>query len=230
MQRPSIDYRPNTSDELTFREVFDEDVYRLDDFDVRLAAISGKPCLDLGANVGAFTIRALLMGADHVHAVEPDPANVKQLRRNLQQLGLINSVSIHRGAAVGDWNASLTLRLIHGDSDYPSISYQAHADTADGIEVAAIPFSYLLRQESGWGVVKCDVEGAEYDIFDRLDLDLFNTVEAVTMEFHGRGMGAHLDWIPHGSLGTLVENLSEWGHVETLGAASRGGQLYGYRY
>lgn len=224
---PEITFRPDTCDELVFREVFDEDVYRLRDNDIRVA-----PALDLGANVGAFTIAALMLGCPHVHAVEPYEPNVLQLHTNLLTLGLRDLVTIHRGAAVGD-GGPLVLDLIVGDSGYPNITFQTTVRARPDQVVSkcnAIPLSYLLRQEDDWSILKCDVEGAEYEIFDCPDMELMNHVGALTMEFHGRGMGQHLWWVSDGSLGCMVETLSEWGSVTTLGAASRGGQIYARRY
>jgi hypothetical protein len=50
------------------------------------------------------------------------------------------------------------------------------------------------------------------------------------MEFHGPGMGQHTAWIGDDWLGNLLVTLTEWGSIQTLGAASRGGMIFGWRY
>jgi hypothetical protein len=203
-----ITMRPDTCDLLVFDEVWVEDVYRLND-PMHAEQIVGRPALDLGANVGAFTLRALAVGASRVHAVEPDPANAEQLRQNCAAAGVGAHVTVHQCAVVGD-----------------STSPETHG----GIEVRTTMIDSLLRCEPEWGVVKCDIEGGEFDVFRGVDSALLAQVHYITMEFHAPGMGQHLAWIESGSLGTLVEKLTETHHVQTLGAASRGGQIYARRY
>ncbi len=50
-----------------------------------LGATKGEIVLDAGANIGLYTIEALKHGARKVIAIEPVPANVECLRRNLEQ-------------------------------------------------------------------------------------------------------------------------------------------------
>ena len=45
--------------------------------------IEGKRVMDVGANIGAFTIRALLEGAEYVVAYEPEASNYEYLKKNL---------------------------------------------------------------------------------------------------------------------------------------------------
>ena len=54
--------------------------------------------IDLGANIGTTAIPAALAGA-RCHAVEPEPANVALLRRNIARNGVADRVSVHEAAA-----------------------------------------------------------------------------------------------------------------------------------
>lgn len=223
-----IELRDGSCDELVFDEVYVEDVYRLQDFDQRLGVIRGLPALDLGANVGAFSLRALELGASRVHALEPHPENAARLRHNAAVTGFGDRVNVHERAVIGGEDPA-ALVLINGDDRFPTISYQAH-EGQDGLVVRTVSIDAVLGLEPEWGLLKCDVEGAEFAIFEGASLALLDHVRGVTLEFHGPGMGQHCEWIPQGSLGRLVEKLSEWGHVQVLGAASRGGQIYASRY
>lgn len=216
--------RPGTADDVVFAEVWDEDVYRMSEYGHQL---TGRPVLDLGANVGAFTLKALDLGASHVHAVEPHPSNFAQLRINTAAHA--ERVSYWPVAVVGRGGPE-TLRLADGDPEYPTISYQTTADAGTGVEVGTIDLEALLVQEDVWGCVKCDIEGGEYDAFRAVAPELMSRVHVVVLEFHGPGMGQHCSWIEGGSLGALVETLTETHHVQTMGRASVGGQIWAWRY
>ena len=228
-QEYGIRPREGSCDALVFDEVWVEDVYRLRKLQLKWGLVRGRPALDLGANVGAFTLMALALGATKVHAVEPQRENVEQLRTNLRVAGVADRVVIHEAAVVGDGTSPRQLRMIAGDARFPSISFQA-APEGEGEVVPTITVDELLLQEPEWGVLKLDIEGGEYDVIRGASLDALQRVAAIVAEFHGPGMGQHCSWIEAGRLGALTEKLTEWGHVETMGAATRGGQLYARRY
>lgn len=228
IERRRLTMREGTCDQLVFDEVWVEDVYQL--FANR-ALFADLPALDLGANVGAFTLRALDLGASRVVAVEPHPENIGQLNRNVAAVDQSGVVTLHAAAVVGV-NGPKQLDLIGGDERYENITWQARDsdDVSSTLTVPTVQLNKLLAAEPLWGVLKCDIEGAEYATFEGADPELMSRVRFITMEFHGPGMGQHCAWIEGGSLGRLVELLSETHHVRTLGAASRGGQLYAWSY
>lgn len=209
--------RPDTTDAIVFNEVWEEDVYRMREHGHQVA---GRPALDLGANVGAFTLRALDLGATRVHAVEPIPENLAQLRRNTEPFTA--QVIIHPEAVTGRHGPS-SLAIVGGQ-------YVPWTASVEGRAVRTVKLEDLLGREDEWGVLKCDIEGGEFAAFSRVCADLMSRVHVIVMEFHGRGMGEHCAWIADGSLGRLVETLSETHHVQTMGRASVGGQLWAWRY
>ncbi len=227
----AITPRPGSCDAIVFAEVWGEDVYRMRQMDQTWGLVRGLPALDIGANVGAWSLLALHLGASRVHAVEPWPDNAEQLRANLAATSNREHVIVYDAACVGTRDLD-RLSIIDGDARFPNISFQTttKADDRERLEVRTVHIDDLLASEPAWGVLKIDVEGAEFDIFHGVDLDLLDRVACIVAEFHGPGMGQHCAWIEPGSLGMLTEKLSEWGHVETMGAASRGGQLYARRY
>lgn len=218
------DPRPDSCDLLVFGEVWGEDVYRM-------ACIPpprlGQAALDLGANVGAWSLLAMHRGCPIVHAVEPQAANMQRLIRNVEAADLGHRLVAHEAAVVGSGVESLTLTA--GDPAYPTITFhEAHGE--DGVRVTATHIDSVLARAASWWCMKVDIEGGEFDVIGGVDLELLRRVDYITMEFHGPGMGQHVGWVEPGSLGALMEKLTEWGHVQTMGAASRGGQLYGWRY
>jgi len=71
--------REGFSDEKTFNEVVVRNTYEKSYFKIQ----KGEHWIDLGGNVGAFSLNALSKGAT-VDVYEPDPFNCKMIERNLK--------------------------------------------------------------------------------------------------------------------------------------------------
>jgi FkbM family methyltransferase len=87
-------YRPNTSDIKTIMEVIERDVYQKKYFQIE----AGEHWVDLGGNIGAFTLLALRKGAT-VDVYEADNEHCELIKMNLELNGLnanvINKAVVH---------------------------------------------------------------------------------------------------------------------------------------
>ena len=142
--------------------------------------------IDLGANIGTTTIPAARAGA-FCHAVEPEPANLALLRRNVERNGVAGRVAIH-AAAVWHEEAELELELAPANlGDHRLRTGAPGADSAYGeaarrtLAVPARPADTLIDAAALAGpvLVKVDVQGAEGQalaggpaLFDRADMAL----------------------------------------------------------
>jgi FkbM family methyltransferase len=135
--------------------------------------------LELGANVGWFTVQAqrAAPGVHHV-AVEPHPLSARICRANLALNG-VDSVRLVEAAAVADaaaatvrllvaadQQATPTVAFLPGDNELPPAMAR---DARDGPEVPVVAVRSLL---AGVDVVKMDVEGQEHTLL-AAGLDLF---------------------------------------------------------
>lgn len=123
----------------------------------------GALAVDVGANLGYFTcLSAKSVGPGGVvHAVEPAPANVEALERNIR-LNELRNVVVHPVAAA-DVRGERTLRLTarndhHGLYDHPESRTVAEA------RVSAAPLDALVDVPAQ--LIKVDVEGAEVDVLE----------------------------------------------------------------
>jgi len=117
------------------------------------AAITpGSLVLDVGANVGIYTLLAAKRGA-RVIAVEADPRNVEMLRRHIHLNGFDDRVSVLHMAA-SDRDSALTLYRNSGNCGHSSL-FKGHdpvvvpGKTIDSLGLPPID------------VCKMDIEGAE---------------------------------------------------------------------
>lgn len=204
--------RPDSPDDrVVIAEVWTENVYRM----VPERIAPGDVVLDLGANVGAFTVLAARLGAV-VTAVEPDPRNVDTLRENLDANGATEAVRVIEGAA-GDGRHAFG-RFVPDEFTDPGGGGTVQPGAGD---VAMYSLSGLLDPSQDTAVVKCDIEGGEWAVFGTADPETLSRIRYLTMEWHAP--------VPGGALGDLVQRLSETHHVDVIGRPSAGGMLYADR-
>ena len=151
-----------------------------------LAAQGPGSWIDLGANIGTTAIPAALAGA-LCHAVEPEPANLALLRRNIERNGVAERVTVHEAAA---WHEAAELEFeiapanlgdhrVRTAAPEAGSAYDEAARTT--VTVPARPVDSLIDAGSLAGpvLVKVDVQGAEGQalaggaaLFGRADLAL----------------------------------------------------------
>jgi FkbM family methyltransferase len=143
----------------------------------------GDVVLDVGANVGFFTlIAARLVGSEgRVYAFEPLPSNVETLRRNVELNALANVEIIE--AAVGAVEGRARLALGRSSLDGRLIADDQSAE--ESVEVRVVSLDGVgLRDPAR--VVKIDVEGAEWDVLKGMK-DLLRTRPIILCEVHSDG-------------------------------------------
>jgi FkbM family methyltransferase len=121
----------------------------------------GDVAVDVGANVGYFTcLAARAVGPQGVvHAVEPAPANIDALKRNIR-LNELNNVVVHSVAA-SNVAAVRTLRLTAG-VDHHGLYDHPNSPTIAETPVSTAPLDVLV--DASAKLIKVDVEGAEVEV------------------------------------------------------------------
>ena len=174
---------------------------------------AGSTVVDVGANVGFFTMKfALWVGEQgRVIAVEPDRENFEVLAAKVKKAGLQDRVRLHQAAAAAE-TGSVRLRrneLHPGDhriSFHPE-GIPVPAVTVDDLVAAAAPRSVSL--------VKIDVQGAEMLVLkgarrmlDQLHPALFVEVDDRALRHFGSSAEALLEHMQRSGYKTheLVKN------------------------
>jgi hypothetical protein len=133
-----------------FRQIFEVPEYRFDDI------CQDDRVIDIGANVGAFCIRAYRYSR-YIVAVEPVTASL--LRENIRRNNVF--VRVIEGA-LGDGKPATVIW-----DDYPVLT-------------PTFRLSKIIKMAGGCDFLKCDCEGAEWNI---LPEDL-NGIRRIEMELH----------------------------------------------
>lgn len=136
--------------ETSFRQIFEVPEYRLE------GIREGDHVIDIGANVGAFCIRASCF-SDHVVAVEPVTASLlkENIRRNNVSVQVIEGALGNGKPATVVWDDAKVL-------------------------IPTYPLRDLITMAGGCDFLKSDCEGAEW-LIDPEDL---NGVRHIEMELH----------------------------------------------
>jgi len=131
----------------------------------------GDVVIDLGANIGYFTLLAAkLVGREgKVYAFEPEPRNYQYLTKNIQLNGYDNAVALQK--AVADKPGKVKLFICPYDTGHHTIQkydgIQAYRpdfldEKKEFVEVEQVRLDDFLRgKATKVNVIKMDVEGAE---------------------------------------------------------------------
>lgn len=135
-----------------------------------------RQILDLGANAGVFTLFALACAPNaRVHAVEAQPHFIPAIRANIETNGYAARSTVENalvGGVYNHWTRALR-------SSHP--------------QVGDFSISRYLSEVGRCDFLKCDVEGAEFELFQG-DISWLGAVRAVALEYHG-------DWSAGDALG-----------------------------
>ncbi|MBI5728845.1 MAG: FkbM family methyltransferase [Candidatus Magasanikbacteria bacterium] len=167
-------------DQSVANEIFTLHEYRSAEPLIREAA---DPVADIGAHAGFFTLFARgLNPTVPISAIEPAAENVVQLKRHLS-LNKIKGVEVVEGAVVGEKRRQKL--VLTADSHNHYLSDTPNTDE----ETRSVPLLTLadIRAKLGaeqFSVVKCDIEGGEYDILLKTTDKELQKVKAFILEYH----------------------------------------------
>ncbi len=120
----------------------------------------GDTVLDLGANIGYFTLLAarLVGRSGRVFSFEPEPTNYNLLLKNIELNGYGNVVALQKAVS----NTTGKVKLFLDSKDTGAHSIYRPDGKSKFIEVEAVaPDDYFKDKVNKIDVIKIDVEGAE---------------------------------------------------------------------
>lgn len=132
---------------------------------------------DLGANFGVYTMWANHHNVKQIYAFEPTPKNISCLKETFEFDSKVNIFS----KAIGGENKKITFYL----TDY-SVGNSAYATEGIPLEVDCINLEHFIQENNleKPTIIKCDIEGSEYEFIHSLSDKFFETVHTFIVEFH----------------------------------------------
>jgi len=142
----------------------------------------GWTIADLGAHKGSFALLAAAAGA-RVLAVEPAPANLPQLRRNVEANGLAVEILPY---AVGAERGSGVLAFAAGAAHRATLVLERGYESREAVETITLA-DVVERAGGALDLVKMDIEGAEVDVLVPASHETLARVRRLVVECHRRG-------------------------------------------
>lgn len=185
--------------------------------------------LDIGANVGAFTMWARRKWPEaEIHAYEPVAVNFDQMFRNVEGMGVSTFCR-----AVADKDGAADFYLGASNEGEGSFYLTPEQNPEQKVRVRTVDAASLME----FGFVKIDAEGAERMILERLRLD---QTRGIGLEWHSaedrvwivRHLTSHgfdlvKDDVVHHTRGTQVWARREWIEPNVLsGKGVEGKEIY----
>jgi FkbM family methyltransferase len=131
----------------------------LDRFDV-------NTFLDIGANIGTYTLMASTRGIRNLHAFEANPETLVELRGNVNANGLDPAVQIH-GFALSDHAGHVSFGVVSslsGENGVRDTSIHDPGTFQRTIDVECRPLDAIVTARGECIAVKLDVEGHELNV------------------------------------------------------------------
>lgn len=185
----------NEQEMATVRHVTDDDEYGIAD----LQFTPGSVIVDIGANVGAFSILiARRFPEARVIAYEPNPDNFKLLERNIARNGV--GVEAHHAAV---WYHHRGVSLVGQGSGTGTLDQ--HPTGRD--LVPSVTLDDILAPFDEVAFLKMDCEGAEVFILNAAHRETLEKVQQIVGEYHDSHIKNDPDW--HGLIPTWRTALDE---------------------
>lgn len=190
------------SDQSVIDEFFVDKMYRSAEFSILNSQFS---ILDIGAHIGIFSIYASVLNPQsQIIALEPEPNNYKLLKENLKLNNLKNITPI-QSALITDNKSSTKLYLSKNTHNH---STNKPTNQSTPITVPAINLERLMKEHKikKIGLLKMDIEGAEFKIISNIQYPIFNHIKNLVLEYHPaphKVQGKPIDYLisiikPHG--------------------------------
>ena len=120
--------------------------------------------VDVGANVGGYSVRACKMGVD-VIAVEPDPDNCRVISLNLELNHLSNAHLLRIAAGSKEESRQLYYRIDHAPIGYSLEQDEETIEAKCNVEVKPLDVAVPPFLGDNWiNLLKVDAEGLEVEV------------------------------------------------------------------
>ncbi len=161
------------------KRIFFRNTYNPADYEIG----ENDTVVDIGANIGIFTLYAATKTKKEVYSFEPFPANFKYLKQNIS-LNKFDYVTPHL-AAVSDKVETRKFSVKESTSHH-IVDENTKNHLENFIEVQTVTLKYIMDQNNLDHIdfLKLDCEGAEGYVLLSTPLDYLKRIRKIAMEFH----------------------------------------------
>jgi FkbM family methyltransferase len=178
--RTRIDAPKNNTLLEMISEIFFKNVYN----PATLPIENNDVVVDIGANIGVFTLFAAYRTQNTVYAFEPFPVNLDFLNRNIHTNGLPNVTT--QCVAVSDKIGSAKLFLAEISEGHLLFNHNIKGKLEKYMEVPSVTLQCIMDNNNLQYVdfLKLDCEGSEGSILISTPSEYLKRIRKIAMEFH----------------------------------------------
>ena len=143
----------------------------------------GSVTVDVGANIGMFSLYALSQGAIFVECFEPCKESFNILKKNVKLNGFDKYVKFHNKAVSSEDGLLVSIPI--SSSPYNKATKFDFNAVTKSEQIETISLETALRSYPEIDLLKMDCEGAEFDILPSLTPMFLDKVNEIRMELHG---------------------------------------------
>ena len=165
----------------TVLEVFNAREYR--DLE-SLRGRSNATIIDIGANIGTFTVWALrVLSGSRIYSYEPETKNYELLKRNIIANGLEKRAQAFLLAVCGDVGVR-TLTIAGESSGKNSLSYDVGTGVSSQVTCTTLERIFIDNKITRCDCLKIDCEGAEYELLYAAPKNITDKIDLIIFESH----------------------------------------------
>lgn len=197
-------------DEIFVKEVYNPDFMRINTNDT---------VMDIGANIGIFSLYAAKQGTKKIYSIEPLSQNISLIKNNFK----INKLKVPDidNVAVSDKNGISKLYL--GDLDSHGLLFDRNFERklSKYKEVKTITLNgiFKIHKIDKLDFLKIDCEGSEGEIIKSTQKDTWKKIQKIAIEYHDK-----VSTLSHKK---IVESLKGYGYKTKIKPT---GKFFGYIY
>jgi FkbM family methyltransferase len=139
--------------------------------------------LDIGANIGLFSLYAAFGGAEKIYAFEPNRGAYRCMLENIRRNHLQKVIAAYNFAVTSKSNEVVTIpkaaspqnRIAYGnfnDDEYETVKTISLNDVVSKESISCVD------------LLKMDCEGSEYDIIAGMSESTFSKINRIILEYH----------------------------------------------
>lgn len=186
-------YLRDEADQSVFNEIFKLHEYRSADEVIKVAK---NPIIDVGAHAGFFTMYCRSLNKKvKIYSVEPEANNLKLFKQHLEE-NEISGVKVVAGALAketgkreliiaDDSHNHKLAGFVSSDGMFPDF-VDSEGNTEKTVVAEAFSFTDFCQKNKikKISLLKMDIEGGEYEVFDGMSVKDFAMVNFIILEYH----------------------------------------------
>ncbi len=172
------------TDQSVYNEIFKLREYRAAEDAIKNAK---HAIVDVGAHAGFFSMYSRFLNKKvKIFAIEPEPNNLKSIKQHLTKNKILGVKVIAGAIASQTEKRQLILSADNHNHHLAEPAFRSGEDEEKTITVQAWSFADFCKQNKikKISLLKMDIEGGEYELFDGMSASDFAMVNYVILEYH----------------------------------------------